>query len=217
MAADLFCREFIKAVEQGDLVKEAFIKINEAIDLLNKKYVPRVDYLANDYYACVAAGGKIEDGFLYWGSITDCRLIVFDQMGQIKLHAPDGMESFLEYSKQDPEEWSDPQRRRLVRSQYRNNPRQVANGKCVSYGALTGEKEAEYFMQFGQEKLDKGDLIVFYSDGFEGLVGEEDFFKASYHENEELAKKKIMELDSYWSKNDYEKYGRERTLIAHIY
>jgi serine/threonine protein phosphatase PrpC len=215
-AADLFCKEFIKNVDHGKTVKEAFLHGNQAIYKLNKKNIEKVDYLVNDFYACVASGGIIKNGKLYWGQICDCGIIVFNKKGTIKFTTTNGMQPFQEYINGREGRWGDPARRHLIRSQFRNNPNQIINGNLVSYGALTGEKRAEYFFKFGELKIGKGDLIVFYSDGFEHLVEKKDFFKVIYRPAEEKITQNFLDFDKEWSKNNQGLYGRERTLIATI-
>jgi len=216
IAAELFCNEFTELASKGKAVKESFIFANKAISELNKKYIKKADYLANDFYACVASGGIIQDKKLHWGQICDCGIIVFDKKGTVKFQTNNGMIPFLEYISGKEGRWSDPERRKLIRSQFRNNPKQVAGGEVVSYGALTGEKEAEFFMEFGKIDLETGDLVVFYTDGFENLLNEVSFFQALYQEDETIAKQKFLEIDKIWSQKNYEKFGHERTLIATI-
>jgi len=68
-------------------------------------------------------------------------------------------------------------------------------------------------MEFGEVDLEKDDLIVFYTDGFENLVRAKDFFLALNQEDEAAAKKKFLDLDEIYSK-DNANFGRERTLVA---
>lgn len=214
MAADLFCQEFVKNIGHEESSDKAFIKANSAIAELNKKYIKKVDYLVNDFYACVASGGTIINKKLKWGQICDCGIIIFDKNGNKKFQTENGMTPFKSYIKGKEQRWGNPERRKYIRSQFRNNPEQIVEGKLVSYGALTGEKTAAPFIKSGTIDLSSGDLVIFYSDGFENLVVENGFFDALYKNNEESAKKDLLEFDKQYSANQYEEFGHERTLIA---
>ena len=106
--------------------------------------------------------------------------------------------------------------RKIIRSEYRNNVKKIYNNKCVSYGALTGEKVATEFINFGEIKLNKGDLVVFYSDGFEATVKRKKFFQTIYQKDESLVDQYFIPYTLSLAKLDYHKFGRERTLIAII-
>lgn len=216
MAAKLFCKEFSEFTGKEKSIKESFIYANNAISDLNKKHINKVDYLVNDFYACVASAGIIRENKLYWGQIGDCGIIIFDKEGKVKFKTENGLASFLEYINGKEELWGKPKRRKLIRSQFRNNPKQIIDGEVVSYGALTGEKAAEFFMKFGVVDLEEGDLIVFYSDGFEYLVKQPSFFQSLYKEKETEVKKSFLSFDKSRSQKDNYKFGHERTLIATI-
>jgi serine/threonine protein phosphatase PrpC len=214
MAADCFCKNFIQFLENKtateDLMKKAFTFTNEKIKKLNQKLNPKPDYLINDFYACVVSGGIIHDNKLFWASIGDCWVMIVGKTGEIKFRSPNGLENFLNYIQDHQEKWSNPERRKEIRSQYRNNPNKIIDGKGVSYGALTGEGAAESFIKAGLQKLENGDLVVFYNDGFEKTLEAESFNNVLISNNKE----KILKLDRKMAKSDYEKYGKERTLIT---
>ena len=133
LAAQLFCHRFIKHFNTAPTderhVEKAFSAANQAIAELNTQRVPRIDYLVNDYFACSAVGGLLEDDRLYWGCIGDSGLIVFDKLGQRKLRTPDGMQNFRRYEPELELDWNKPGSRRLVRSQFRNNPNKIVDGE----------------------------------------------------------------------------------------
>lgn len=218
IAADLFCNEFVKnlagRLASVAVVKDAFTVANSAIGQLNKDNVPHVDYLVNDFWACVAAGGIIDNSELRWGMIGDCGIIVFNSSGKIKFHTEDGLAAFSSYRAVFPMDGNKPEMRKIVRSEFRNNPRKIVNDKCVGYGALTGEREAEYFMQFGKVGLVSGDLIVFYTDGFAPMVTQKEFFSILEEPAENIVKQKLTSYSMKLAQQDCEKFGDERTLIA---
>lgn len=217
LAADIFCESFTKYIKNKTIslktVQTAFTTGNRKIKTLNKNNIKKVDYLVNDFFGCCASGGAIYKNKLYWGAICDCGIIIYDRNGKIKFQTPNGMEKFEKYEKkflQKPNfNFTRAKYRKMIRSEYRNN---IKNP--FSYGALTGERTAEGFMNFDKIDLNKGDLIVFYSDGFEHTVKHKKFFKTIYQKNKNLADQHFIPYTLSLAKQDYHKFGRERTLIA---
>ena len=105
--------------------------------------------------------------------------------------------------------WDLPEARKLVRSKYRNNLNNIVDGKCVSYGALTGEESAVSFIRSGQIKLEDGDIIIVYSDGFSYYLTDKEFINNIINFDNAVFETYIEEK----SKEDYEKYGKEKTLV----
>ena len=210
-AADLFCKTFIESIEEEKDIKKAFIKGNNAIKELNTREIKEVDYLVNDYYGCVATAGYIDGKRLFWGNITDTRIAIINK-GKITFQSPNCMEAFDQYSRQFPGDWNKPDRRKEVRSQFRNNRDKIYNGKCVSYGALTGEKTAENFMNFGEIELKSDDIIIFYTDGFEDTIKYPDFLELLNKPVEEIVSP-LTKLSERLAKENYARYGKERSMI----
>lgn len=220
--ADIFCEAFVesgnKDVSRSEIIRR-FIQANRKIAQLNKKSIKKVDYLVNDFYGSAAAGAVLSKGKLFWGVIADCGVIIFSKTGKRKFQSPNSMAIFERFTKNGKIKfkWETAEGRKLVRSQYRNNPKQMINGVCASYGALTGEKTAEAFIYTGVEDIANGDLIVVYSDGFEPLLKHPKFFKTVYNKSESIFEQKLIPFSLGLAKADYEKYGKERSLIAMIY
>lgn len=221
IAADEFCQTFIKRLKNKKtinlkMMRQAFVSGNKAIGALNKKFVRETDYLANDWWGCVACGGAIIENSLYWGAICDCGIAIFDRFGFLKFRTRNWMNDFLRYEtarlNRPDFNWNDAEYRKKVRSKFRNNYKISAG-----YGALTGECTAEKFMHFDKIDLERGDLIVFYTDGFEKTISQRGFFKAVYQEKQVAFKNKMEALSFNLSKKNYSDYGKERTLIAVIY
>ncbi len=223
-AADIFCELFIKSLNKKvpslKTIRNAFIFGNKKIAELNKKHVKKVDYLVNDFFGCVASGGAVYKNKLYWGGICDCGIIIYDKNGKVKFQTPNWMKPFEDYENKHLRKkdfnWPMAKYRKMIRSEYRNNAKKIVNNKCVSYGALTGETAAKKFMNFGEIDLNKGDLIVFYSDGFESTVQHKKFFKMIYQKDKNLTDQHFIPYTLSLAKQDYHKFGRERTLIAII-
>ena len=161
-------------------------------------------------YGC--AGGVIVSNDLSWVSIGDCFVSVFSSSGELKFVSPDGLENFQSYISKHSAFWRDPKRRIYIRSQFRNNPQQIINGRCAGYGALTGEKNAEYFIKSGRTEVSSGDIIIFYTDGFGRLTKNRNAF--SYLKTIFYRPKNFLVFDQKLAKSNYGTFGRERTLIA---
>ncbi len=207
MAASAITEMFAKS--KGTL-SERLIKCNQAVQLLNDKYIPICDYLENDYYAAVASCAKIENSFLYYSFICDCGVIVYDKEGNIKFQTEDEKELYCDpYLDKIGIQWNLPKDRVRVRRDYRNNLDNIQDGKCVSYGALTGEKEAISFIRSGKIDLEDTDIVIVYSDGFTNFLHLEEFINLVLHFNAQQFEQYIKEK----SFSDSEKYGKEKTLV----
>lgn len=223
-AADIFCESFVKSLNKKvpsvKTIRNTFIFGNKKVAELNKSSGKKADFLVNDFFGCVASGGVIYNNKLFWAGICDCGIIVYDKAGKIKFQTPNWMKPFEVYEKQNLQKkdfnFAIPEYRKMIRSEYRNNAKKIFENKCVSYGALTGEKEAEKFMNFGEIGIFKGDLLVFYTDGFEATVQHKKFFKTIYNKTESLAEQAFVPFSLSLAKEDYNKFGKERTLIAVI-
>lgn len=201
-AAEIFCNtfvEFFKSPKATLDIKKYFEKSNEKISELNKGI--DVDYLKNDFYACVGCGGIIENNILYYGFIADSGVSVFDKVGKLKFRTRnegpriDLVKDDVELSKS----FGFPEFRNRVRSHYRNNP-----AEPLSYGAFTGEEKAMYFTRLGRLNLSEGDFVLFYTDGFEKIIFSREFDISH----------SFSELDSYFESQKDKIDGGEGTVVV---
>lgn len=196
--------------ESKGTIKERLIACNNAVKKLNKKYIKQFDYLQHDYYGAVAASIQIKDNILEYAYICDCGIIVYDKNGNIKFQTKDDKELYSDpYINKINIPWNLPEARVIVRRDFRNNPNNIQNGICVSYGAITGEKNAEQFIRTGQITLEKNDIIAVYSDGFVNFLKDTTFINEILHFNKE----KLEEYVNKKSLEDYNLYGKEKTLV----
>lgn len=208
LAAKEICNTFSKT--SGSL-KNRLIECNKSVKKLNDKYIVECDYLENDYYSSVASCVHIENDILNYAYICDCGVIVYDKFGNIKFQTEDDKERYSDpFIDQICISWELPKYRIIVRRDYRNNLNTVKDGKCVSYGALTGEESAIYFIKEGQIKLSKGDLVLVYSDGFSKFLHDQDFISQIIN----FEKEKFENYISSKSLEDAKKYGVEKSLIV---
>lgn len=207
LAAKEVCSTFSNAT--GSLVNR-LIEANRSVKRLNEKSINECDYLENDYYGTVASCISIDDNILKYAYICDCGVIVYDKNGNVKFKTEDDKELYSDpYINKIGIPWNLPAARKIVRSEYRNNLNNIVDGKCVSYGALTGEETAISFIRSGQLKLEDEDIIIVYSDGFSYYLTDKDFINNLINFNKDSFEKYIEEK----SKEDYEKYGKEKTLV----
>ena len=97
------------------------------------------------------------------------------------------------------------------RRDYRNNLNNIKDNKCISYGAITGEDSAIKFIKTGQVELSEGDVIAVYSDGFTNFLHDEYFILKILNFKKEDFENYIENK----SKTNYEKYGKEKTIILY--
>jgi len=193
-AADIFCKSFLE--------KQDFEYCNKNIAELNKSL--KVDYLENDFAACVAVGGIIENNKLKYGFITDCGVSIFDEKGKLRFgtenEGPNSKGSIGEdVRKKYNSSFQEDKGRRIIRSKYRNNL-----SEPLAYGALTGEKVAMNYVRTGEQKVMKGDYIIFYSDGFYPIL-----FSNKFNISKEFNK-----LENYFDRISDKIDGGEGTLVA---
>ena len=115
-AAKICGDHFIQYLKESDLqefsdtkILEIVKKVNQDIFQINKNR--EIDYLANDYYGCVAVGAYISSNTLYCFSIGDCHIMTLDENGNVQFetinnHKP--FEDYLEnvYCKQNVYNWN---------------------------------------------------------------------------------------------------------------
>lgn len=207
LAAKKVCESFSKS---NGTLKERLVIANEDVKELNKEYIKNCDYLENDYYGAVASCVSIKNDILYYAYICDCGVIVYDKNGNIKFKTEDDKELYSDpFINKIGIPWYLPEARKIVRSEYRNNLNNIVDGKCVSYGALTGEESAIHFIREGNIHLVDGDIIIVYSDGISSYLNDNEFISQLLN----FDKEKFEEFIEKKSKEDYEKYGKEKTLV----
>lgn len=209
LAAKVCCDEFKKAT--GTL-KDKLIKSNKQIKKINDKYIKKCDYLENDYYGTVASCIRIDNYKLDYAYISDCGVIIYDKNGNIKFQTEDDHELYsTPYTRKLGMPWNLPETRVIVRRDYRNNLNNIKDGRCISYGALTGEESAVEFIREGQVDLEKNDTVILYSDGFKNYLHDEDFINHIIIFSKE-------EFEYYLDKKsnlNSDIYGEEKTIIIY--
>ncbi len=206
IASKTICNQFQKMSGEKLTLTAMLISANEKVKHVNDIYIETVDYLVNDYYGAVASAIRIRNELLEYAYICDCGIIVFDKNGNIKFQTDDDMSRVDKYFDAKGYPWHNPNARLIVRRDYRNKPENK-----YSYGAITGEKEAEHYIRNGIVKISKGDYVIVYSDGFINYFNRGDFFSniKTFDSNT---------FDDYVeavAETDYEKYGKEKTVVLY--
>jgi serine/threonine protein phosphatase PrpC len=84
-----------------------------------------------------------------------------------------------------------------------------------NYGVLNGKKEMLKFIDFYKIKLNKGDIVIIYTDGFENYFALDKFKKIFKNwENGKLLTRNLEMIVNEKSKKNFKLYGLEKTLIA---
>lgn len=182
-------------------VMEIIKKVNKDIGKINQGR--EIDYLKEDYYCCEAVGGIIIQNVMYCFSIGDCHITTLDEKENVVFTTINNHKQFEDYlenihKKTHKFDWNRAADRKMVRKQYRNNPKKKYEGKDVSFGALSGEKEAEYYIDVYEVNLENTKYICAYSDGCEPIF-----------EDKEKLKEILQTPDAL--KNE----GKERTLVIY--
>lgn len=199
-------------------LKKAFELANGKIWELNKKYkIPEIiDFLDNDYFGTTAVLGTIVDKKLYLARICDCGAMVIYK-GKITFQTPDIWKNLGKYDNRYGEKPDEPKKRRqFIQKFLRNKPELFDKyGRRISYGVLTGEKEALDFIEFYDINLNKEEVVLFYTDGFEPYFQKKEFLQIFQHwKNKNNWVKNELENISIQMAKENEKFDRERTLVA---
>lgn len=170
-ASKIISNNFVKYVSEKAPTKQnvfkSIKKANKDVWKINENR--NIDYVGEDLYCCEAVGGVIDNNYLYCFSIGDCYIKIYDKnINEIFSTENDHlyMEMFEEeYLKEGEYNWLNPRYRLLIRGALRNNSIVTHNGKCVGYGALTGEDSAMKFVKIYKVNLKNAKYICAYSDG----------------------------------------------------
>jgi serine/threonine protein phosphatase PrpC len=216
VVADIFCKTFIATIKLHQTTKKAFLIANKNIASYNKHHLKKVDYLVNDLYGCTAVGAYIKGKKLYWSVIGDSGVAVFNCNGRLKYRSLNSVAIFEKYVANGKIKfnWNTTAGRKSVRSQYRNNPNMKIGKVCVSYGALTGENNAESFIYSDKASLQSGDLIILFTDGFASYLDDKKFVKILLQKSSSSIDQKMLPYSLSKALLDDDRFGKERTLIA---
>lgn len=220
-AAEIFCLKTIEYLEKNldlqnggqkeikEKIKSAFDFANEKIKQLNEKYGidKKLNYVEYDWFDTVGVAGVVVGNKICFGYVGDCGLIIFDKNNKKKFQTKDMVAPAVKRFKSLYKNWKDfPSEKRtlIIHKDFRNNPDKKG------YGSFTGEKGVENYYKFGTKELKKGDMAVFYSDGFFELLKDKNFVETLKAGDKKKLDKFVMQK----AKENEQKYGHDRTFIS---
>jgi len=221
-AAQIFCYSVLESLERNidfskindylfnkNLIIKSFDLANRRIKELNinEEIDKNFNYFDRDWFDTVGTAGFILDNQLYYGFVGDCGLVIFDKENNLKFQTPDMVEPSLKKAKEIYKDWemmSFKQKIILRHKYFRNN----ASGQ--GYGSFSGEEGVRKYYQIDKRNLEKGDLVVFYSDGFIDYFQFLDFVKILRNRNKKMLDNFVYEK----AKENQSIYGYDRTLIS---
>ena len=218
VAAQIFCYGILEFLEKN-LPKENrnFENLIEtAFDLANKKIKEfnisegidkRLNYFEYDWFDTVGIVGFIIGKTLYFGYVGDCGLAIFDKNNKLKFQTKDQVALAERFAREKYRNWgklSFFKKTIILRKEIRNRP----DGK--GFGSFTGQESVKKYYQIGKKNFEKGDLVLFYSDGFLNYLKFPKFIEILRNQD----KKELDKFTFKKARKNYKKYGTDRTLIA---
>lgn len=204
ICADKFI-EYLSKYEQNQINEQVIL---ESVKLVNKDIWKinegrKIDYTKEDLYCCVAVGGIIINNLLYCFSIGDSHIVTLDEEANVIFETNNNHKQFEDYldniySKENKFDWNNAKDRAMVRRDYRNKPEKQYQGKDVSFGVLSGEEDAVYYIEVYKVNLENTKYVCIYSDGCEP------YFKTQASRLKIVKNPKLIQ-----------KEGKERTLIMY--
>ena len=218
-AAEIFCDTAVKSLENNyqekdkkNIIKNAFDLINEKIKQLNisEGIAKKMNYIEYDLFDTVGAAGFLNGNKLYFGYAGDCGLAIFSKSNKKKFQTKDMVAPAVKRFRSLYKDWENmplPEKTLIMHRDFRNNPNKKG------YGSFSGEDGAEKYYKFGNKKLNKGDIVVFYSDGFLELLKNKEFIEILRKQNKNILDEFIIKK----AKENPKKYGDDRTFVSFIF
>ena len=215
--AKIFCDIIVSEAEKlYDNFKEKNLeKIfeigNEAIsryNIANGRTKKTINYYDIDLFSTTTSFALVKDSKLYWWSLCDSGVKLFNAKGKNTFSSPNGWISF-------PKNWDEKVGgKEKIISRHRDYRNIIdKNGKLVGYGVANGEKNAQLYLNRGVVDISNNNLLFLYTDGFENYFGQKEFINIFKLWSDDI-ENRLNLIISEKSKEDYKKYGREKTLIA---
>ena len=222
-AAEIFCFTVLENLEKNFLnkkifknpekvLKDSFNIANKKIKKLNKTegIYEKMDYYIYDLFDTVGIAGFILKNFIFYGYVGDCALKIFDKENKIKFETEDQVKSALFLAKSLYKDWEKLQEREkiiIMHKYFRNSLDRKG------YGSFSGEEGVKKYYKIGKVFLEKGDLIVFHSDGFSEYFKFQEFLEILRKKDEKALRKFSFKM----AISDPLKFGRDRTLVSFIF
>ena len=224
--ADIFCQEVILWTEKqhpsikSETILKAFKKGNEEVKKLNQKLLkikPDETNYGADSFATVAAIACLVDNQLIYGFLTDCGIAVIGKDTKLKLITP---EIWSRIEKPTDKHLQEIIKKgqggyRNYRNHIRNNPELVVERKFYSHGVINGQSGMVKYIELGQQKLNQGDTVIAFTDGFRHYFQHQEFLKILGRDDLSEFEKKLdfLGFDLLDQGKPVSEYGFERTLV----
>ncbi len=211
IASDIFTQifpsillDYSESNRDEKVIRMAFNEANRRIGVWNAQNMPNPDYVLRDFAGCVASGTQLNQGLVYLGFLTDCGVAIFDENGNLRFRTENqGPDKHDKYIWKDERlqkiDWKNPEARRIVRRDYRNNPSEEH-----SFGVLTGEETAMQYVRTATQEIKPNEHLVVYTDGLEPIIFSGEFA-------DKLRQKDVKGLENLCK----QKVRTEGTLICH--
>ena len=152
------------------VIRQAFSNGNVAVKRLNEElgFWDKCDYLTKDFAGTVAACVVESNGQIHCANIGDCGVAHFSSKRKLLWHSDDDVAKARPFFPKIEEVGLD-ERYIRVRRDFRNKPA----AKHLTFGVLTGEPEALFYVKVESRSYILGDVVAVYSDGLAPFVLED--------------------------------------------
>ena len=179
--AKIICEQVVKDLENKpytqESLREAYKKANEKVAEYNATSALYKNRESNGFTigSATTATIWIENYKLLYGVLDDCFISVFSD----DLVDHPMLKSYVEIAAKYLDskfDWGKIETRRHWREDIRNH-KVFIEGKEYGYGVIDGREGYDQFLQVGEVKLKKGDLVCVYTDGFIKLMQNQEFIR----------------------------------------
>lgn len=213
--ARLFCEAVVTEAEKNydnftpEKLKKLFVFGNKVVAEYNNskgRVKEKLDYRDFDFFACTTSFVLIKDEKVYWWSLNDSGIVVFNSTLDEVFRSPETW-SLKETLLQNRGESSETEWNKSIKKVYRNS----VGGS--GYGVVTGEENALEHLNVGVMDLDIGSILMLYTDGFINYTHIYEF-KKIFLDWAETIQSDLQEISAVRIKESPKLYGLERSLIA---
>lgn len=218
--ARIFCEALVKSAEERyELFTEAditeiFKAGNEAVRKYNQEHgrtSASTDFWSNDLYAATVSFVVVKNNIAYWGSICDS-YVAHVSNGELRFKSPDCNAKTEVEAPKFTGDTSDQKAKAIHNWSVRRNG-VGDDGKLTGYGVVTGEDNAERYLNVGRLEVMAGDTLAILTDGFEEYVALPEFISLLQESPDDLGGR-LREFTAEKAQENPDKFGHERSLIV---
>jgi hypothetical protein len=214
LAAEAFCEVIREHAPKSMRPENAFREANIAIERLNRRLglYGASNYLDRDLAGAVAAVARPRaPSRLEWAYLGDAGIALIGPTGALLRETKDEIANARADFPTDEEVTDKEQRRVVIRSELRNNPKRRSGG----YGVLTGEEGALAFLRQGSWSTAGSHVAVVFSDGFRPLLKRDDVRKLLPEAADKPEARRLLEETCDQLRVvDPSAYGKEASVIV---